>query len=657
MDNTNHLSKLFLYLFLVSLLAFLIQHKLYTQYQLSRTSVTNYAIPKFNNFKRKPKTDLDTREIKPTTKKVISKMNDYKLEMETELDIREIPSANKHVLHEVKNRKQEMEKEVDVLKLKYTTTHAMPTLNNDTLGMKTVLDTHKINLTIIRHIVHEPKNDKQEMPMDLGIHGMNDEIKQFIPELDNNEQELKKDSVSEEIDSAAKPVIPDNKVNDDNHEMKTDKGIDGTHSATHHVIPKLSTVGKREILFDSDIHGTNATTERKTFNLKDDTEEMRDIQRMNFTTDRVITQINGVKQQEPQKQLEINQTLNDGLKIAKESVTKGNPIEIIQIDFNKTNTSYTLRFGQRDGENTIMKINSSGTLNSLQKQTKRGDKKRNVPELSIVKTRNSVLDRRNATATRCRKLPDILIIGFEKCGTVTLKSFLGIHPQILVPSLYKNYNLFNKGTNLKVTQYTRNQKCTPAGKLRLEKLSTWGTALKTYRVIPKVKLIAIVREPVERTMSHFVHRIAIGKEKKPYNFDKTIADMMSGKGPIKQTASVLFRQSQYIDRLRPWISKYGIRNIHIVDGGAFAKHPAMELQKVERFLGLKPYITEKNFVYNPAGTFYCLKDRGKVSCMSKNKGRAHRSMSDETRTSLQRYYQPYNEDLFQTIGRRFPWDY
>ena len=257
----------------------------------------------------------------------------------------------------------------------------------------------------------------------------------------------------------------------------------------------------------------------------------------------------------------------------------------------------------------------------------------------------------------CRKLPDILIIGFEKCGTVTLKSYLGIHPQIFFPNLLVNYKLFDKSKRISVKTYTRNRQCTPHGKLRLEKLATTGVASRAYEVVPDIKLIAIVKEPVERSMSHYVHRIAEGIEKKPYNFDSMIGSIMDYDRPFTLKSSVLFRQSRYIDRLEPWIAHYGIDKIHVIDGDAFVKNPAAELQKVETFLGLKPFISENHFAYNPVKKFYCLKQPGNEGCMTSNKGRPHPEMSNATRTRLQEYYKPYNQKLFATIGRTFPWNY
>ena len=267
------------------------------------------------------------------------------------------------------------------------------------------------------------------------------------------------------------------------------------------------------------------------------------------------------------------------------------------------------------------------------------------------------IDKMYREMLKCRKLPDVLIIGFEKCGTVTLKSYLGIHPQIYIASLLANYKLFNRDSQTGVNEYTRHLPCTPNGQLRLEKLSTWGTVAKTAAVVPNAKLIAIVKEPVERSMSHYVHRTAKGIESKRYNFDTMIASIMDYNKPITLKSSVLFRQSKYIDRLKPWIEKYGLGNIHVIDGDNFVRNPAAELQTVEKFLGLKHYITEDHFVYNPVKKFYCLKQDGNEACMTSNKGRPHPEMSNATRTRLQEYYKPYNEQLFMTIGRKFSWNY
>ena len=304
----------------------------------------------------------------------------------------------------------------------------------------------------------------------------------------------------------------------------------------------------------------------------------------------------------------------------------------------------------------VAKLNVSGNSEKV-RQVKTVKKRLSELEKMVIGKSPTEIDNMYRGMLKCRKLPDVLIIGFEKCGTVTLKSYLGIHPQIYMVNLLTNYKLFNRDSQISVQQYTRNLPCTPNGKLRLEKLATWGTVAKTTAVVPNAKLIAIVKEPVERSMSHYVHRTAKGMESTRYNFDTMIASIMDHDKPISLKSSVLFRQSQYIDRLESWIENYGLSNIHVIDGDNFVKNPAVELQAVEKFLGLKPYITKDHFVYNPVKMFYCLKQDGNEACMTSNKGRPHPEMSNATRTRLQEYYKPYNEQLFNTIGRKFSWIY
>ena len=242
----------------------------------------------------------------------------------------------------------------------------------------------------------------------------------------------------------------------------------------------------------------------------------------------------------------------------------------------------------------------------------------------------------------CRKLPDILTIGFEKCGTDTLDLFLGIHPQIFLQAREGYYQLFNDASEVSVHEYTKDQQCTPKGQLRLDKLATQGTAEKTHRFVPNAKLLAIVKEPVNRAMSHYVHRMENGMEDERSNFDSVIASIMDKDIPSTVQASVLFRQSSFPARLKPWIAEYGLNNIHIVNGDNFVHNPMEELQKLEKFLGFKPYITEDKFVFNEERGFYCIKLENDERCMLSKKERQHPEMSGETRMRLEEYFKPLN---------------
>ena len=258
-------------------------------------------------------------------------------------------------------------------------------------------------------------------------------------------------------------------------------------------------------------------------------------------------------------------------------------------------------------------------------------------------------------SSNCRLLPDILIIGFEKCGTMTLRKYLSSHPSIYITNTNLSIPYFSLKQYQSLEKFTENMSCTPNDQLRLEKISTTGIASKAYETVPNIKLIAIVREPVERALSHHVHRIA--REKEQVNdFDVVINRILDGGAMTR--SSVLFRQSLYVDRLSQWLQTFGIDKIHFVDGDHFVKDPASELRKLERYLNIIPYFTKDHFIYNPEKKFFCLRAEGNVNgCMNTDKGRPHPVMSNHTRRRLQLFFKPYNEKLFSIIGRNFSWNY
>ena len=63
------------------------------------------------------------------------------------------------------------------------------------------------------------------------------------------------------------------------------------------------------------------------------------------------------------------------------------------------------------------------------------------------------------------------------------------------------------------------------------------------------------------------------------SFDNAIASILEfNKGNSVKSSFLLFN-SRFIKMLEPWIDKYGLDNLHIVDGDTFAKYPVEELQK------------------------------------------------------------------------------
>ena len=131
------------------------------------------------------------------------------------------------------------------------------------------------------------------------------------------------------------------------------------------------------------------------------------------------------------------------------------------------------------------------------------------------------------------RLPTFLIVGAAKCGTTALTRLLQTHPQVHIP--FKEPNFFS-GWETRVRfhlplaprESPRRPPCgtieesealfsdagsTPAlGEASVSYLADAATAARIRDMVPDVKLIALVRQPVDRAFSHFVMNRRIGLE-------------------------------------------------------------------------------------------------------------------------------------------------
>lgn len=221
------------------------------------------------------------------------------------------------------------------------------------------------------------------------------------------------------------------------------------------------------------------------------------------------------------------------------------------------------------------------------------------------------------------KLPDFIIIGEMKCGTTALYKYVQEHPQI-EPAKRKELNFFNTYYDNGLAWY-RSQFPDCAGCLTGESsgyLRFPEAALKLSEAIPQVKLILILRNPVDRAYSHYQMRLSKGEVTLP--FEEAIQD--------KRTYLEI---GNYVENLKKWMKVFLKKQFHIVQNEKLFKHPRETLNETFRFLGLPPHPLS---IYKPH-----------------NAG-SYPKMRPQTRRKLIAYYKPYNAELYKFLGKKFDWD-
>lgn len=180
-----------------------------------------------------------------------------------------------------------------------------------------------------------------------------------------------------------------------------------------------------------------------------------------------------------------------------------------------------------------------------------------------------------------RTLPDFLIIGAMKCGTSTLQSQLSAQAGVFMttpkePNFFSDDEVFAQGMGW----YRGLFDAAPEGALKGE-ASTHYTKLPTHpRVLerlqpvlrPDLRLICLIRNPVERAVSHYIHEWTMGE----MGWDIEEAFRLHPE---------LEAYGHYPMQLAPWVEAYGREAVLVTSLEAMTADPAGVLARVAAHLG------------------------------------------------------------------------
>lgn len=252
--------------------------------------------------------------------------------------------------------------------------------------------------------------------------------------------------------------------------------------------------------------------------------------------------------------------------------------------------------------------------------------------------------------TNSKSLPQAIIIGVKKCGTRALLKFLSIHPSIAVSP--REIHFFDSSKHFPLgLQWYQNQM--PLSKtsqsITIEKTPHYfidkHTPARLAKLLPNVKLIIILRDPIIRAISDYV------QIRSRHRIYPTFDEFISMKNFTQWTPIKIGCYSIY---LRRWLNYFPLEQIHFVDGENLIQHPWEEFQSVERFLNLTNHIRKEHFYFNTNKRgFPCIKQPN--GCLGSSKGRRHPVISELSRQKLKNLYSNCNRQFKQLAQINFPW--
>lgn len=256
-----------------------------------------------------------------------------------------------------------------------------------------------------------------------------------------------------------------------------------------------------------------------------------------------------------------------------------------------------------------------------------------------------------------RQLPSALIIGVKKGGTRAILEFIRIHPDVRAAG--SEVHFFDKNYHKGFQWYREHMPPTLEGQLTIEKTPSYFITKEAPRRVqmmnPSTKLLVVVRDPVTRAISDYAQ--AASKKPDMKIFEELV--FVNGTvGSIVDTSWGPIKLGLYYKYLTRWLKFFPLSQLLFISGERLILDPAIELKRVQDFLGLKRVVTEKHFYFNTTKGFPCLfKSEGHSSprCLGKTKGRSHPYVDPVVIQRLRDFYRPFNMRFYQMTGINFGW--
>jgi len=267
--------------------------------------------------------------------------------------------------------------------------------------------------------------------------------------------------------------------------------------------------------------------------------------------------------------------------------------------------------------------------------------------------------RQVTTATAPLRLePAFIMIGAQRCGTTSLFRALAAHPQVARPPFRKGINYFDLNYYRTAGWYRGHF---PIAALASRAAARYGGPVafeasgyymyhpfaleRLAHDLPDVKLVAMLRDPVERAFSAYKHESARGYEPESFERaleleDRRLAGEIDRMRDDPAYESVSHRHHSYLHRghyaeqLERAFAHFPCSQVHVIDSEAYFSQATQEYQRLLAFLGLCPFEPSSFGRYN---------------------SRPGQAMAPATRDMLSEYYAPHDERLASLLGRPLHW--
>jgi hypothetical protein len=171
---------------------------------------------------------------------------------------------------------------------------------------------------------------------------------------------------------------------------------------------------------------------------------------------------------------------------------------------------------------------------------------------------------------------------------------------------------------------------------------------RAARLLPNARLIAVLRNPVERALSHYQHEVRGGRETLSFSeaIDKESERLAGEEERLRKEPDYYSwnhhrysyqHRGLYMQQLRRWLEYFPRSQLLVLQSEWLFRDPPAAMAAVHQFIGIHDHRLGQY-----EDTF--------------QQGSYERVMPPELKARLTAYFRPHNRELFDWLGQEYDWD-